>query len=148
MNSTPSMSKYRCTFLRLVFRVAISSLRPSSAKNSHCIGMMTVSAAQSALTVKKVERRRTVDEDVVVQRHDGGQHGARRISRRGTDTSSMGAPASWVLDGSTSALYSLFDDGPLADVIIVDQAGVGVGLHLVLEMPYADVVLPCGSDRR
>ena len=53
VNSTPSMSKYRLYFLRTVFRVAISSLRPSSAKNSHCIGMMTVSAAQSALTVKR-----------------------------------------------------------------------------------------------
>jgi len=53
VNSTPSMSRWRLYFWRTVLRVPISSLRPSNAKNSHCIGITTVSAAQSALTVSR-----------------------------------------------------------------------------------------------
>ena len=46
----------------------------------------------------------------------------------------MGAPASWVLEGKKVRVYSVFHDGP-ADVLVVDQAGVGVGLDLIFGYP-------------
>ena len=44
--------------------VLSSWLKPSSAKNSHCSGTITASAAAIALTVSKRERRRTIDQHI------------------------------------------------------------------------------------
>ena len=59
--------------------VSVSSAIPRSAKNSHSSGMITLSAAVSALMVSRPERRRAVDQDHVVAGPDLLQHPEQRL---------------------------------------------------------------------
>ena len=53
-------------FSRTIASVFSSCTRPRSERYSHCTGTITPSAATKALIVEQTERRRRVDEDVVV----------------------------------------------------------------------------------
>ena len=69
------MSTRGLRFSRIIVSVPSSWTRPRSERYSHCTGTMTPSEAVSALMVSEPERRRRVDEDVVV----AAPHGQQRL---------------------------------------------------------------------
>ena len=66
VSTTPWISSSGLRLARTRSMVRISWVRPSRAKNSHCSGTSTASAAVMALTVRQVQRRRAVDQHVGV----------------------------------------------------------------------------------
>ena len=92
---------------------------------------------------QQVERRCAVDEDVVIQRHDRCQHRAQAHLTPGHRDQLNRCARQLRVGGQHICVVLALDDG-LADIIIVDQAGVGVGLDLV----FCDAVGGCRVSLR